>query len=103
MAFNSLELITPNLFKNKKYENTIRTSFFIDIGNVWDSNWKKTKKEWRKKIPNYGNPFNVRISTGITIRCLSPIGPLVFSYAKPIKTYSDDKIEQFQFSIGKTW
>lgn len=103
MAFASLELILPNIFKDKKYEKMIRTSFFIDIGNVWDSNWKKTKEEWKKEIPNYGNPLNIRISTGITLRCISPIGPLVISYSKPLKTYLDDKIEQFQFSIGKTW
>lgn len=103
MTFASLELTIPDIFKNKKYENFIRTSFFVDMGNVWDSNWEKTKTEWIKNMPNYGNPLNIRVSTGIVFRCISPIGPLVFSYAKPLKMYSDDKIEEFQFSIGKTW
>lgn len=103
MFFSSLELIFPTPFYNKNYEKFIRTSIFFDAGNVWDSNWKKTPKEWIINMPNYGNPFNIRISTGITFRLISPIGPLIFSYSKPLKFFNNDKIEKFQFNIGKTW
>lgn len=103
MIFSSLELIFPTPFANKNYNKLIRTSFFIDAGNVWDSNWEKTPKTWIKNIPNYGDLSKIRFSIGTALRVISPIGPLIFSYSKPLKFFNEDKIEEFQFNIGKTW
>lgn len=98
MATASLELIMPTPLVSEKYQHNVRTSLFVDAATVWDTKWKAHKKTY-PTLDN-GDYRKVRSSAGLAFQWNSPIGPLVFSYAKPLKKYQGDQIEQFQFSIG---
>ncbi|VFP79643.1 outer membrane protein assembly factor BamA [Candidatus Erwinia haradaeae] len=103
IAILSAELITPTPFLNKKNAHLIRTSLFIDTGVLWDTHWEHTKEMSLAHNPDYSKPGKLHISAGVALQWISPIGPLVFSYAQPLHTREGDKSEPFQFYIGKTW
>ena len=104
IATATAELIVPTPFVSDKSQNTVRTSLFVDAASVWNTKWKSDKNGLKssvlEKLPDYGKSSRIRASTGVGFQWQSPIGPLVFSYAKPIKKYENDDVEQFQFSIG---
>lgn len=43
----------------------------------------------------------LRASTGVTAKWISPVGPLTFSWAKPLKKKTGDDLESFQFRLGQ--
>lgn len=100
IATASIELIVPTPFVGDKNQNSVRTLFFVDAASVWNTKWSAADKARFPNLPDYSDPSRVRASAGVGFQWQSPIGPLAFSYAKPIKKYENDQVEQFQFSIG---
>lgn len=106
IALASMELIVPTPFASDEARSQVRTSLFIDMASVWD-----TEFDYRSGGASYGNryyydysdPSKYRSSYGVALQWMSPMGPLVFSFAKPIKKYDGDNEEFFTFTIGRTF
>ncbi|KUI98450.1 outer membrane protein assembly factor BamA [Vibrio sp. MEBiC08052] len=102
----SAELIVPTPFVSEEAQNQVRTSVFYDMASVWD-----TEFNYHDRGSDYGNayyydysdPTKYRSSYGAALQWMSPMGPLVFAIAKPIKKYEGDDEEFFSFTIGKTF
>jgi len=73
------------------YDRSMRMGVFLDAGQVYAKNKSSAK-------PDYDD--SIRMSTGISLSWISPIGPLKFSIAKPLNKKSGDETETFQFQLG---
>ncbi|GGP58514.1 outer membrane protein assembly factor BamA [Shewanella algicola] len=108
IATASFEMIVPTPFLDEAYTNSVRTSFFVDAGNVWDTEfdydgYRYLPADQFNQLSDYSDPERIRASWGMSVQWLSPMGPMVFSLAWPIKEYEDDETEIFSFNIGKTF
>ncbi|WP_305371613.1 outer membrane protein assembly factor BamA [Photobacterium leiognathi] len=104
IALASMELIVPTPLVSDELKNQIRTSFFVDAGSVWDTEYNPNYKSSNgQKLEDYSKPDMIRASYGAALQWMSPMGPLVFSIAKPIKKYEGDDEEFFTFTIGQTF
>ncbi len=111
MILGGLELIVPTPFIDVDFDNSVRTSLFVDVGNVWDTEFDYD----RYKILNvntarntddlidYSDPTLYRASGGISVQWLSPMGPMVFSFSKVIQKREGDDSKFFTFNIGRTF
>jgi outer membrane protein insertion porin family len=94
----------------EKAPSSVRLSAFYDIGNVYLNDYHTYN------APYGTNGFQadqLRSSVGLSFVWISPIGPLVFSYAKALNAVSSsgtglpddygDKLRAFQFSIGSAF
>jgi outer membrane protein insertion porin family len=79
----SLELIFPTLIKS----SAARVSAFVDFGNVFRNTDEFDASE-------------LRASTGLALLWRAPVGPISISYAIPLRSEPDDKIERLQFTFG---
>ncbi|MDC5819751.1 outer membrane protein assembly factor BamA [Vibrio europaeus] len=104
IALASMELIVPTPFVSDDFRSQIRTSMFVDAASVWDTEFVYDPKYAGDRYYNdYSDPTNYRASYGAALQWMSPMGPLVFSIAKPIKSYEGDDEEFFTFTIGRTF
>ncbi|PAR64154.1 BamA/TamA family outer membrane protein, partial [Vibrio metoecus] len=82
-----------------------RTSIFYDMASVWDTefDYRNHAAYGDQYYYDYSDPTKYRSSYGVALQWVSPMGPLVFSLAKPIKIYEGDNEEFFTFTIGRTF
>ena len=82
------ELMAP--FPGAGNDRTLRLFAFTDVGRAFGENEKLNLSE-------------LRSSYGVGLSWISPVGPLRFSYALPIKRQVTDKIQRLQFQIGTSF
>jgi outer membrane protein insertion porin family len=82
------ELMAP--FPGAGNDRTLRLFAFTDVGRAFGEN---------EKI-DFGQ---LRSSIGVGLSWISPMGPLRFSYALPMKRQVTDKIQRLQFQIGTSF
>ncbi len=92
-----IELIYPLWFIEDR--SSLQTTAFIDAGNVFATKCSSVSENCTKGI----ELDELRMSVGVGLTWLSPIGPLDFSIAKPINDKSGDDTQFLQFSIGQTF
>ena len=68
-------------------DRTLRIFAFADTGNVWREDEKVTGS-------------SLRVSAGLGLSWISPVGPLKLSWGKPLQLQRNDRIQRFQFQIG---
>ncbi len=106
MAQASIELIVPTPFASEEMQSQIRTSLFFDMASVWNTEFDYLESNISygdNYYYDYSDPTKYRSSYGAALQWMSPMGPLVFSIAKPIKKYDGDDEEFFTFTIGRTF
>ena len=110
-AYAGAELLFP--MPGIKDQRTVRLSLFADAGSVWDGRTYNAGA-YNDKNPNGTNGAytgehkstfsnELRYSAGAAVTWLSPLGPLKFSYAYPMKKKPEDQIQRFQFQLGTTF
>jgi outer membrane protein insertion porin family len=81
-----------------KDQRSIQTTFFVDAGNVFDTDCGRTQ------VNCYDVDFDrINASVGLGLTWISGFGPMTFSIAEPFRENEDDRTEVFQFSLGQTF
>ncbi|WP_088331666.1 outer membrane protein assembly factor BamA [Lacimicrobium sp. SS2-24] len=108
MVLGGVELIVPTPFIDEELDNSVRTSLFVDVGNVWDTefrveNYDGLAESERNKIADYADIGRFRASAGLSVQWLSPMGPMIFSFSRILKEEDGDESRFFSFNIGQTF
>ncbi|WP_343591400.1 outer membrane protein assembly factor BamA [Paracidovorax wautersii] len=82
------ELIAP--FPGAGNDRTLRVFTFVDAGNVYGENDKVDFSQ-------------MRVSAGLGLSWISPLGPLRLAYAQPVRKFAGDRIQKLQFQIGTSF
>lgn len=88
LMFGQFEVILPPPFEAMR--DSARISAFYDIGNVYQG---------RSNI----DLGELRMSAGIAVTWLAPIGAMKLSIAFPFRRQPGDETERFQFSVGSAF
>ena len=86
-TFNT-ELITP--FPGAGNDRTLRLFGFFDIGALYGDDERISGEA-------------LRYSTGVGLSWISPLGPLRFAFAVPLRKKPGDRIQRFQFQVGTSF
>jgi outer membrane protein insertion porin family len=110
MALGGVELIVPTPFVEEEMDNSVRTSLFVDVGNVWDTEFDydyyrqfDIASSQNGELLDYSDWSLYRSSAGISVQWISPMGPMVFSFSKAIQQRDGDDARFFTFNIGQTF
>jgi outer membrane protein insertion porin family len=111
MILGGIELIVPTPFVDIDFDNSVRTSLFVDAGNVWDTEFDYDRYKTlnvntsfnNDGLIDYSDPTLYRASGGVSVQWLSPMGPMVFSFSKVIEEREGDDSKFFTFNIGQTF
>ena len=85
LAVGDIEYQFP--FPGSGADRSLRLSTFVDSGYVWGAGQKMSLGD----LP---------VSAGLALSWISPIGPLKFSIARPLRDKPTDKLQAFQFTVG---
>ncbi|MDF2179617.1 outer membrane protein assembly factor BamA [Aliiglaciecola sp. CAU 1673] len=108
LVIGGVELIVPTPFIGEEMENSVRTSLFVDVGNVWDTefdldDYRDLSEEQRNKLSDFSDPGRYRASAGLSVQWLSPMGPMIFSFSRILQDETGDESRFFSFNIGQTF
>ncbi len=107
-ALAGLEMIVPTPFLDDDNSGSVRTSLFLDAANVWDTEFDADRYSnltpyEQNKLDDYSNPSRYRVSTGLSVQWISPMGPMVISFAYPLRKEDDDETKRISFNISNTF
>ncbi|HEV2606749.1 MAG TPA: outer membrane protein assembly factor BamA, partial [Xanthomonadaceae bacterium] len=82
----SIETFFPRLINSE----SARISTFVDFGNVYAK-------------PGDFSFSTLRASVGVALQWRAPIGPIIISFAEPIRKQATDQPEHLQFTFGSSF
>ena len=82
-----------------KDTRSLRTSLFWDVGNVFSDKCNLSTSQGCDGI----DLSKMASSVGVGLTWYSPLGPLSFNLALPVRTPEDADKQVFQFSLGQTF
>jgi outer membrane protein assembly factor BamA len=81
--------------------------FFVDVGNVFSTEGVVFRNGAGQPLDYSFDPSQLRLSAGVAVRVLIPLGELQLSYGVPLNAdvsgagpYPPDQIDRFQIAFG---